>query len=139
MEQKLKRLQKKEEERNKRAYERELEREKRNVFNFLNSTLGDKPEKQQLTGATPLDIKQSTSKDLNIEKFKLEEDCKKIENEIMKLQNTLPKYPQGTNGYRSISVQIVEKNKELNLLRNKEKQIVKEQKQRKDTQKMTVF
>lgn len=139
VEQKLKRLQKKEEERNKRAYEREIEREKRNVFNFLNNTLGDKPEKQQLTSATPLDIKQSTSKDLNIEKFKLEEDCKKIENEIMKLQNTLPKYPQGTNGHRSISVQIVEKNKELNLLRNKEKQIVKEQKQRKDTQKMTVF
>ncbi|XP_050358684.1 zinc finger CCCH-type with G patch domain-containing protein [Nymphalis io] len=140
VEQKLKRLQKREEERNKRAYEREKEREKRNVFNFLNNTLGDKPEKtEQLITATSVEIKQSTSKDLNIEKFKLEEDCRKIENEIIKLQSTLPKYPQGTGGHRSISIQIAEKNKELNLLRNKEKQIVKEQKQRKDTQKMTVF
>ncbi|XP_026484757.2 zinc finger CCCH-type with G patch domain-containing protein isoform X1 [Vanessa tameamea] len=140
VEQKLKKLQKREEERNKRAYEREKEREKRNVFNFLNNTLGDKPEKtEQLITATSVEIKQSTSKDLNIEKFKLEEDCRKIENEILKLQSTLPKYPQGTSGHRSISIQIAEKNKDLNLMRNKEKQIVKEQKQRKDTQKMTVF
>ncbi|XP_047543415.1 zinc finger CCCH-type with G patch domain-containing protein isoform X2 [Vanessa atalanta] len=140
VEQKLKKLQKREEERNKRAYEREKEREKRNVFNFLNNTLGDKPEKtEQLITATSVEIKQSTSKDLNIEKFKLEEDCRKIENEILKLQSTLPKYPQGTSGHRSISIQIAEKNKELNLMRNKEKQIVKEQKQRKDAQKMTVF
>ncbi|XP_046974271.1 zinc finger CCCH-type with G patch domain-containing protein [Vanessa cardui] len=140
VEQKLKRLQKREEERNKRAYEREKEREKRNVFNFLNNTLGDRPEKtEQLIAANSVEIKQSTSKDLNIEKFKLEEDCRKMENEILKLQNALPKYPQGTSGHRSISIQIAEKNKELSLMRNKEKQIVKEQKQRKDTQKMTVF
>ncbi|CAH2267149.1 jg2887 [Pararge aegeria aegeria] len=137
VEQKLKRLQKKEEERNKRAYEREKERERRNVFNFLNNTLGQKPE--QTTNVASIDIKQSTSKDLNIEQFKLEEDCRKIENEIVKLNSTLSKYPQGTNGYRSIAMQVSEKNKELSTLRNKEMQIAKEQKQRKDKQKMTVF
>lgn len=140
VEQKLKRLQKREEERNKRAYEREKERERRNVFNFLNNTLGDKSEASgPAPNALSIDIKQSTSKDLNIEKFKVEQDCKKVENEILKLNNSLVKYPQGTNGHRSISMQIAEKNKELNIMRNKEKQILNEQKQRKDKHKMTVF
>ncbi|CAH0722496.1 unnamed protein product, partial [Brenthis ino] len=140
VEQKLKRLQTREEERNKRAYEREKERERRNVFNFLNNTLGDKSEASEPgTNALSIDIKQSTSKDLNIEKFKVEQDCKKVENEILKLSNSLGKYPQGTNGHRSISMQIAEKNKELNIMRNKEKQILNEQKQRKDKHKMTVF
>ncbi|XP_023934497.2 zinc finger CCCH-type with G patch domain-containing protein isoform X2 [Bicyclus anynana] len=137
VEQKLKRLQKKEEERNKRAYEREKERERRNVFNFLNNTLGETTE--QSTNVPSIDIKQSTSKDLNIEQFKLEEDCRKIENEIIKLNNTLAKYPQDSNGHRSIAMKVAEKSKELNLLRNKEMQIAKEQKQRKDKKKMTVF
>lgn len=139
VEQKLKRLQKKEEERNKRAYEREKERERRNVFNFLNNTLGDKLDRPEQSTKAPIDIKQSTSKDLNIEQFKLEEDCRKIENEIIKLNNSLAKYPQGTSGYRSIALQVAEKNKELSVLRNKETQIAKEQKQRKDKHKMTVF
>lgn len=140
VEQKLKRLQKKEEERNKRAYEREKERERRNVFNFLNNTLGNKSDSAESSNsASTIDVKQSSSKDLNIEKFKLEEDCKKVENEILKLNNSLVKYPSGSNGHRSISMQISEKNKELNLMRNKEKQIFNEQKQRKDKQKMTVF
>nr|XP_034824061.1 zinc finger CCCH-type with G patch domain-containing protein [Maniola hyperantus] len=140
VEQKLKRLQKKEEERNKRAYEREKERERRNVFNFLNNTLGDKLESsEQSTKVPSIDIKKSTSKDLNIEQFKLEEDCRKIENEIIKLNNTLAKYPQGTSGYTSIAMQVAERNKELSTLRYKERQIAKEQKLRKDKQKMTVF
>ncbi|CAH2068504.1 unnamed protein product, partial [Iphiclides podalirius] len=58
--QKLKRLQRREEDRNKRAYEREKERERRNVFNFLNRTLGDtniNPESS--SGSQTTDYKQS--------------------------------------------------------------------------------
>ncbi|CAG4925308.1 unnamed protein product [Colias eurytheme] len=139
VEQRLKRIQKKEEERNKRAYEREKERERRNVFNFLNKTLGDVAEKSEPTTTTSIDIKQSSSKDLNIEQFKIEEDSRKIENEIIKLRNTLCKYPAGTNGHRNISNQIAEKNKELATLKQKGQQITREQKLRKDKQKLTMF
>lgn len=140
MEQRLKRLQKKEEERNKRAYEREKERERRNVFNFLNRTIGDKVDDDETPAAAPsMDVKQSTSKDLNIEHFKIIENAKKIEREIEKLNSSLVRYPAGSNGHRSINMQIIEKNKELNALRNKEQIISKEQRHRKDKQKMTIF
>ncbi|KAM3966472.1 zinc finger CCCH-type with G patch domain-containing protein-like [Aphomia sociella] len=139
VEQRLKRLQKKEEERNKRAYEREKEKERRNVFNFLNRTLGDKSDDVETAAAPPTVIKESTSKDLNIEQFKIMEDTKRLEKEIVKLNSSLTRYPSGSNGHRSINLQIVEKNKELNALRNKEQLISKEQRHRKDKQKMTVF
>lgn len=140
MEQRLKRLQKKEEERNKRAYEREKEKERRNVFNFLNRTLGDNPEDQEAATAAPtINIKQSTVKDLNIEQFKLTEDTKRIEKELVKLNSSLSRYPSGSNGHNSIKMQILEKNKELTAIKNREHQITKEQTHRKDKQKMTVF
>lgn len=139
MEQRLKRLQKKEEERNKRAYEREKEREKRNVFNFINRTLGDNVDDQETSTASPIDIKQSTNKDLNIEHFKLTEDTKRIEKDLLKLNSSLSRYPPGSNGHNNVKAQILEKNKELSILRNREKQISYEQRHRKDKQKMTVF
>ncbi|XP_052753899.1 zinc finger CCCH-type with G patch domain-containing protein [Galleria mellonella] len=139
VEQRLKRLQKKEEERNKRAYEREKERERRNVFNFLNKTLGDKSDNVESSAVPPTGIKESTSKDLNIEQFKIMEDTKKLEREIVKLNSSLARHAPSSNGYRSISLQIVEKNKELSALRSREEVISKEQKHRKDKQKMTVF
>lgn len=138
VEQKLKRMQKREEERNKRAYEREKEKERRNVFNFLNRTLGSKPDEPEASN-TSMDVKQSTSKDLNIEQFKIMEDTKKVEREIVKLNSSLPKYQPGTPGHMNINMQISEKNKELNQLRSKEREIAKEQNQRKNKQKMMVF
>ena len=134
----MRRLQKKEEERNKRAYEREKERERRNVFNFLNKTLGNKTE-ADTEPETSLDVKQSSSKDLNIEQFKITEDKKRIERDIVKLNSSLVRHASGSNGHRNINMQIAEKNKELNNLVQKEKQISKEQTHRKDKQKMTVF
>lgn len=139
IEQKLKRLQKKEEERNKRAYEREKELEKRNVFNFINRTLGDKTETEPTVASSMTDVKQSSSKDLNIEQFKITEDIKRLEREIIKLNNSLVKYPSGSNGRKSVNIQIIEKNKDLNNLLRREKQISKEQLHRKDKAKMTVF
>ncbi|CAG9110752.1 unnamed protein product [Plutella xylostella] len=139
VEQKLKRMRKKEEERNKRAYEREKERERRNVFNFLNNTLGDKSASEPTTANPMPDIKQSTSKDLNIEQFKINEETKRLEREIVKLNSSLQRQTAGSSGHRGINVQLAEKNKELNVLRNKEKQIAKEQRHRQDKQKMTVF
>lgn len=134
----MRRLQKKDEERNKRAYEREKERERRNVFNFLNKTLGDKNDQDNESEAA-LDVKQSSSRDLNIEQFKITEDKKRIEREIVKLNTSLIKYPSGSNGHRSINMQILEKDKELSNLIQKENQITKEQIHRKDKRKMTVF
>lgn len=136
VEQRLQRLQKKEEERNKRAYEREKERERTNVFNIINQTLGDYSEASPVPS---IDVKQSTNKDLNIEQFKITEDVKKLERDVIKLNSSLGKYPSGTPGYRNIAVQIIEKNKELDSLRRRENQITREQKQRKDKVKMTVF
>ncbi|GBP66785.1 Zinc finger CCCH-type with G patch domain-containing protein [Eumeta japonica] len=140
LELKLKRIKKREEERNKRAYEREKEKERRNVFNFLNRTLGDKSEDQDTSpNIFSSDIKSSTNKDLNIEKFKITEDVKRVERELNKLKNTLGKHAELTNGYKNIIAQISDKKKELNILKNKEKLITKELTQRKDKKEMTVF
>ncbi|XP_063832503.1 zinc finger CCCH-type with G patch domain-containing protein [Ostrinia nubilalis] len=139
VEQRLKRLQKKEEERNKRAYEREKEKEKRNVFNFINRTLGDNEDQESTAAPSPMDIKQSTTKDLNIEQFKLTEDTKRIEKDLMKLNSSLSRQAPGSNSHNNVKAQIVEKTKELNILRNREQQISREQRHRKDKQKMTVF
>ncbi|XP_004928530.2 zinc finger CCCH-type with G patch domain-containing protein isoform X2 [Bombyx mori] len=140
VQQKLKRLQKKEEERNKRAYEREKEKERRNVFNFINRTLGDKEQTETNNcDPTEVDVKQSTSKDLNIEKFKIDEDVNRIEREIIKLNNSLVKYPQGTSGHTNINLQIREKTKELQALKQRERDIIKEQRHRKEKEKMTIF
>ncbi|XP_073943082.1 zinc finger CCCH-type with G patch domain-containing protein [Choristoneura fumiferana] len=140
VEQRLKRLQKKEEERNLRAYEREKEKERKNVFNFINKTLGDKPDDGEPSAISPtVEIKQSTSKDLNIKQFKINEDTKKVEKDIIKLNSSLSRHSAGSEGYRRIQSQIIEKNKELNNLKKMEQQIAKEQTHRKDKQKMTVF
>lgn len=139
MEQKLRRLQKKEEERNKRAYEREKEKERRNVFNFLNRTLGDKSNNPEPSEGPVIDIKQSTSKDLNIETFKIAEDTKRIEREVVKLNSSLIKYPQGSSGFKNINMQIAQKNMELDALRKKEREIAKEQTRRQNKQKMSIF
>ncbi|CAB3238501.1 unnamed protein product [Arctia plantaginis] len=104
----------------------------------LKRTLGNKAEEVP-EADTSVNVKQSTSKDLNIEQFKISEDKKRIEREITKLNSSLIKYPAGSNGHKSINLQIIEKNKELTGLTQKEKQISKEQAQRKDKQKMTVF
>ncbi|XP_013144280.1 PREDICTED: zinc finger CCCH-type with G patch domain-containing protein [Papilio polytes] len=140
VEQKLKRLQKREEERNKRAYEREKERERRNVFNFLNRTLGDSSGKPETSTETSLtDIKQSTNKDLNIEQFKITQDTKKLELELNKLKNSLNKYSSGSSVSLNIKSQIAEKSRELDNLKNREQNIEKEQRRRKDKKNMTVF
>lgn len=131
-------MQKKEEERQKRAYEREIERERRNVFNFLNKAIGDQA--KEANPATPsTNIKQTTTKDLNIEQFKINEETKKLDKEIIKLNSSLSRHAEGTSGHRNIKSQIVEKHKELDALKIKEKLITKEQMQRKDKQKMTIF
>lgn len=133
-------MQNKQEERNKRAYDREKERERRNVFNFLNKTLGDKADKEAAPATTPATaIKQSTNKDLNIEQFKIMEETKRVEREISQLNASAARHLAGTDGLRNVHRQIAEKNKELNNLKNKGQQISNEQQLRKDKVKMTVF
>jgi hypothetical protein len=109
------------------------------VFNFINRTLGDCPDDQDIASTPSVDLKQSTSKDLNIEQFKITEDARKVEREIAKLNSSLSRHTSGSNSHKNINMQILEKNRELSALRNKEQLINKEQNRRKDKQKMTVF
>lgn len=133
-------MQKREEERNKRAYEREKERERRNVFNFLNRTIGDTNDSPESSSGIPItDYKQSSNKDLNIEQFKVTQECKRLEQDIAKLNQSVLKYASGSSVHLNIKSQIAEKIKELDRLKNKEQRIEKEQTHRKDKKKMTVF
>lgn len=141
MEEKLKRMQKKEEEKQKRIYEREVEKERRNVFNFLNRTIGNQSKDANKTKESEQssDIKLTSSKDLNIEQFKITEDTKKLARDILKLKSSISRHSEGTPAYRHAKMLILDKEKELDLIKNKEQRIIKEQQQRKDKQKMTVF
>lgn len=101
--------------------------------------MANKVDKESAKTSDEGDIKQSSSKDLNVEKFKITENVKRIERDIIKLNNSLKNYSPGSDVHRHLNMQVLEKNKDLSNLHLREQKILNEQKQRKDKQKMTVF
>lgn len=146
VERKLKKQQKKQEEINVRAYERD--RHSVNVFNFLNdnvlASLGSCSE-TDVTPANPcssaekVDFKSHSTKNLNVAGFKIAEDIKKLEKDIQGLKNSIARQPRGTPVFNKLSGQLNVKNSELTNLKKSEKSVTSEQVFRKDKSKLTIF
>lgn len=145
VEKKLKKQQKKQEEINSRAYERE--RKNCNVFNFLNdsvlASLGSSSEVDvaptSQSNVVKSDYKSHSTKNLNVAGFKIAEDIKKLEKDIQGVKNAMARQQRGTPVYNKLSGQLNVKNLELNNLKKSEKSVTSEQVFRKDKSKLTIF
>lgn len=126
-----------------------MNKEKHDVFNFLNKTLsgnvhgnfknpsdGDKNSK---TKENNLNVKTSSCKNLNIEKFKLGEDIRRIEKDIVKLKDSMARNTKNLSVHNGLSVKLSSKMEEIDQLKRKQVNISNEQSNRKDKRKLTVF
>lgn len=144
VERKLKKQQKKQEEINSRAYEREHQH--CNVFNFLNDNVLANLSGPSETDITPTsqanvksDYKSHSTKNLNVAGFKIAEDIKKLEKDIQGVKNSMARQQLGTPVYNKLNGQLNLKNLELNNLKKSEKSVTSEQVFRKDKSKLTIF
>lgn len=144
VEKKLKKLKNKEERNSARAYEQE--RQKTDLFSFINDQIFANPTTS--TGTPPLtemtkrpktDFKAHTNKSLNVETLKIGEDIRRMEKEIMKLESSLRRHKTGTPMSQQINKQLNARNTELKSLRQSENCLRKEQGFRKDKSKLTIF
>ncbi|XP_057325793.1 zinc finger CCCH-type with G patch domain-containing protein [Microplitis mediator] len=119
-------------------YQREKTRD-RNVFDFINNTLGDIPKDNSKPSSSNSrkSLKTETTRDLNLASFRIDEDIKKLEHESSKLMNSLGKYSKGSIPYNNLVIQYNDKQNQLTHLRFKLKNITAEQKDRKD--KLIIF
>ncbi|XP_014295690.1 zinc finger CCCH-type with G patch domain-containing protein [Microplitis demolitor] len=126
------------EKRQEKQYQREKTRD-RNVFDFINNTLGDIPKDNSKPSSSNSrkSLKTETTRDLNLASFRIDEDIKKLENESSKLMNSLGKCPKGSIPYNNLVIQYNDKQNKLTHLRFKLKNITAEQKDRKD--KLIIF
>ncbi|XP_077286859.1 zinc finger CCCH-type with G patch domain-containing protein isoform X2 [Arctopsyche grandis] len=148
VEKRLRRLEKKKEEREKRTYERLKNRKENSVFNFLNNTLSghssrDSDNKNssadQSKNKNSVDMKSSSCKSLNIEQFKLAESINRTEKDIAKLKDSMKRNIKDSSVHNGLSVQLMSKLEEVEKLKKMQSNISKEQTSRKDQRKLTIF
>lgn len=137
-ERKLKKQQKKQEAISKKAYERE--KEKKNVFEFLNDTLAlSKTKDSKDSKKNKEDIKSGSNRDLNVACFKIEKDIQQVEYELSKIQENLQRHSSNSMMQKKFRMQLENKRSELNSLKEYAKSVKAEQNLRKDKKKLTVF
>ncbi|XP_012269744.2 zinc finger CCCH-type with G patch domain-containing protein isoform X1 [Athalia rosae] len=142
VERRLKRQQQRMDQLREKQYQKEIRNERSNVFNFINSTLGDKAAQDDLKACSSVDksnLKTETSQKLNVASLQIGENIRKIEKDASKLQDSLRRHVKGTLPYNNIVLQYNQKQKELGDLRIAEKKIVAEQDHRRSKAKLTIF
>ncbi|XP_043275966.1 zinc finger CCCH-type with G patch domain-containing protein [Venturia canescens] len=140
-ERKMQKQRRKMEQQREKQYIREKAREKNNVFNFINTTLGDKPSNENEPGSSKgkSHYKSHTNRGLNVASFEISENITRLEKESSKLMNSLGRHAKGSLPYNNIVLQYNEKQSELAGLRSTQNHIATEQNQRKDKAKLSVF
>ncbi|KAI4457998.1 zinc finger ccch-type with g patch domain-containing protein [Holotrichia oblita] len=141
-ERKLKRLQKKQEIRNQKAYERE--KSKVDVFNFLNHTLAEEnctPESSSLSKAEHRQqIKNENARSLNVASLKIEENIRKVERNVAKIKDNLKRHSnKNSQVYKKLLNQLNFNQHELKMLQDQEINIRNEQSVRHSKKTLTVF
>lgn len=142
VERRLKKIQKKQEIQNKKAYERE--KQKKDVFEFLNDKLVLVKDKETVTtkcrNKHKQELKTGTTRDLNVAGLKIEEDIRRIEQDIFQIKESLHRHNKpDTAMNKSLKTKLVNKQAELKRLRDFSVNVKNEQTLRKDKKKMTVF
>ncbi|CAG9835577.1 unnamed protein product [Diabrotica balteata] len=137
VERKMKRIQRKQENQSRKAYERDKKKE--DLFTFINKTV-------QATGSqndkleTRQDIKKGSSRDLNIRSMTIQEDIRKAERELDQLQSSLARHTDQTSEiHKKIRDKITRLLAELTNLQKQAQMIKNEQGIRENKKKLTVF
>ncbi|KAK7869320.1 hypothetical protein R5R35_012883 [Gryllus longicercus] len=147
-EKRLKRLQKKEEQKQKQLAERE--KNNKNIFDFINSKLGGKKgdisdlhaggtDSRCKRQVSTKDLQSRSNKNLNLVSLQVDQEIKRAEQEIARMQESLVRHAEGTSSYKRISGQLQDKHDALKQLRLSENNINQESKRRKDHKKLTIF
>lgn len=141
---KLKRQQERQEILSAKAYERD--QQKQDIFSFLNqnilnsmpSTSGSQNANKEAK-RTNVDIKAQTNRKLNVESLKIGEDIRKIEKEILKLQESLRRQKDNSQISQQLNMQLDIRKTELESMKKSESCLQNEQNLRKDKSKLTIF
>lgn len=115
-------------------------RNENRVFDFLNSTICKiKPSTSTANVPKAASLKSQSKAELNIGNFKLEEDIKKVDSRISKLNESLSRQQKGSAVHKNIQHQVNEQRQHLEQLRKTLKANETEQKTRRENSKLTVF
>lgn len=76
---------------------------------------------------------------MNVERFQLAENIKKKQKDIEKLKQSLKRHEIGSLAHKAITGKLREAQSDLSVLQNNDRMIAREQNQRDDRKKMTVF
>lgn len=141
VERKMKKQQKKQELRNRKAYEREQKND--DVFKFLNKTLTNNPgpsSSKYNKSQHRQDIKKKTCRNLNVESLKTEENIRKTERDMDVIRESLTRH-NDTNSlmHKNLKQKLNSTMSQLSDLRNQAQNIKNEQDNRRDKKKLTVF
>lgn len=150
VEKRLKRLQKKEEQRQKQLLDKE--KQNKNIFDFINSKLGGKKGNIDDLHFGNLDSKdlskekvsrkalQSKScKNLNVVSLQVDQEIKRAKQDLVRMQESLDRHQEGSASYKHIQRQMFDKQNDLKQLQLSETSINQEHKRRKDHKKLTIF
>jgi len=115
------------------------------VFDFINSKLIDQTPKTSndasSSRAKMTDMSHLSGKTLNVQSFQISEDIRRTERDMVKLKESLKRQRNRGDSTSATLIQsrLDEKERELERLRNSDRSIANEQKQRKSSTKLTIF
>ncbi|XP_049278324.1 zinc finger CCCH-type with G patch domain-containing protein [Anopheles funestus] len=145
VEKKLVQLKKQQEKRDAKDYERRAKADKaKDVFAFINEQVfsgGESSKSKPLRQGelSRRDLKDHSSKNLNIASLKLSEEIRRTEADVERLKTALTRHKAGTPASDNLRRQIDAKRAEIKRLQASEYNISKEQQLRTDKKKMTIF
>lgn len=141
VEKKLKRLKKKQEQINLKAYEKSAKQT--DVFSFINQKVFNQtPTKSNTLTKEKIkttDLKMESGKNLNVAEFKITETIRKKEKEILTINQSLGRHKAGTPVYMNLKTQLEAKKLEMENLRKSENSIKNEKALRHNKTKLSIF
>ncbi|XP_066999121.2 zinc finger CCCH-type with G patch domain-containing protein [Anabrus simplex] len=146
VEKRLKRLKRRQEMLNKKAYARE--KQNTNVFDFINSkltgkkgTLGQQHHIAKVTKekSATNGFKSESSRNLNIVGLQVGEEIKRAERDLVRLRESLSRHTPGSQTHTQLISKMENKKDEIQHLKASEQAINQECNQRKDKKKLAVF
>ncbi|XP_035894645.1 zinc finger CCCH-type with G patch domain-containing protein [Anopheles stephensi] len=146
VEKKLVQLKRQQEKRDAKDYERRAKADKaKDVFSFINEQVfsGGQSSKSKPSARhgelTRHDLKEHSSKNLNIASLKLSEEIRRTEADVERLKIALTRHKAGTPASDNLRRQIDAKRAEISRMQASEYNISKEQQLRTDKKKLTIF
>lgn len=138
VEKKLQKDQKKQEQLNAKAYERESKKSSADVFSFINDTILATSKSTEISKNKP-SLQSHTSKSLNVESLRVADDIRRKEREIVEVEKSLKRNASGSQIHDHLKQKLHVKNEELKTLQREEKSLSREQATRKTKEKLCVF